>query len=214
MFRPTKRQRLEAPPSWLDNEALNSVASPFAAQPTLKTAIVSQFTKELFLERFQKEIRDRFCFSLSSQLLVDPGSNRPLYDIELWRGILKGRIAFGDNAVTRILEAASYQETQAPQLIVMATDLQPPTQLAHIPILCRQLATCRHVHIPLMLLPGPSSLELGKLLGTRRVSVLAFMPRYKGNDSMDLEERRDHADAYVHDAVDSFVAFICSKKAP
>jgi len=192
--RPTKRQRLEQPPSWMDCENIATVASPYAEMP-LQTPIASQLTKEIFLERFQKEVLEPFHFSLSSQLQVDP--NTSLVDTKQCRSILKQRIIVGTNACTRVLEAACTQRGTPPRLVVLTTDT-PPTILVHVPVLCQQ-----H-QIPMLLLGGPASLELGKVLGTKKVGIFAFSPHAGVYPGTPLQ-------CNVHSAVDSFVDFVQSK---
>jgi ribosomal protein L7Ae-like RNA K-turn-binding protein len=194
MFPPTKRQRLENPPSWMDCETLSSVAAPF--ETPIRTPLVSQLTKEIFIERFQKEILVRFHYSLSNQMLVEPPSS--LEDVMSQRTVLKKRILVGTNACTRALEAAVYGKGSSPLLLVLAADLNPPTILAHTPVLAKQ------TRVPILLLPGLASAELGKALGTKKVAIMCFQPHvpiYRG----DLVERD------VHGAVDSFVDFMLQK---
>jgi ribosomal protein L7Ae-like RNA K-turn-binding protein len=194
MFRPTKRQRLENPPSWMDCETLASVAAPF--ETPIRTPLVSQLTKEIFIERFQKEIVGRFQFSLSSQLRVDGPSS--LQDVKSRRTVLKQRILVGTNACTRALEAAVYSKGSCPMLLVLAADLNPPTILAHIPVLAKQ------TRVPILLLPGRASIELGKALGAKKVAILCFQPHVPVYQGTLVEQE-------VHGAVDSFVDFMLQK---
>jgi ribosomal protein L7Ae-like RNA K-turn-binding protein len=185
----------------MDCESIEAVvAPPFHQQPVLRTPLASQVTKEIFLERFRKEILDRFNFSLCSQIRIE--GKETLADIKQRRNILKQRIPIGINAVTRALEAACYGKRPAPSLVVLTSDLHPPTLQAHIPVLAAQLRT------PVFLLPGDaSSEELGKLLGTKRVAALAFLPHAAVYQMTSQEEQ-------VHGAVDSFVAFVRGKLEP
>jgi ribosomal protein L7Ae-like RNA K-turn-binding protein len=73
----------------------------------------------------------------------------------------------------------------------MARDIYPPTMLAHVPVLARQL------NIPLLMLPGKASVEIGKALGIRRTSILVFLPSSQ-TDSSSV-------------AVNSFVEFVVSQ---
>lgn len=201
MFRPTKRQRLECPPSCLDIETLQTVPTiPSLVSPPalIRTDLASQLAKELFLERFQKEVVIPFRYSLSSQLQIDTN----LEDAMRRRELLKQRIPVGTNACTRVLEAASYEKGPAPILLVVAAEgIKPPTMLLHIPVLARQL------RVPLLLLPGEASAEeLGKLLGIKRVAILAFLPHINI-----YREGTPAVEAELHSAVNSFVEFVRTK---
>jgi hypothetical protein len=72
----------------MDCETLATVAAPF--ETPIRTPLASQLTKEIFIERFQKEIVSRFQFSLSSQLRVD--DTLSLQDVKSRRTVLKQRI--------------------------------------------------------------------------------------------------------------------------
>jgi ribosomal protein L7Ae-like RNA K-turn-binding protein len=180
----------------MDCESLSSVVSPFTETP-IHTPVVSQLTKEIFLERFQKEILSRFHFSLSSQLRVESDSS--VEDAKIIRAVLKRRILVGTNACTRALEASAYSQGVAPLLTVLAEDVQPPTILAHIPVLAKQS------NVPILLLADwRASFELGKLLGTRKVAILCFQSQVPVNPGTLLEQQ-------VHGAVDSFAEFMLQK---
>jgi ribosomal protein L7Ae-like RNA K-turn-binding protein len=58
--------------------------------------------------------------------------------------------------------------TRTPSLIVVAKDIYPPTMCSAVPVLAKRL------RIPLMLLPGKASLELGRALNNKRTSILIF----------------------------------------
>ncbi len=179
----------------MDCETLASVAAPF--ETPIRTPLVSQLTKEIFMDRFQQAIVSRFQFSLSSHLRGDDPSS--LQDVKSRRTVLKQRILVGTNACTRALESAVYSSKGlSPLLLVVAADLNPPTILAHIPVLAKQ------TRVPILLLPGRASQELGKILWTKKVAIMCFQPHvpiYKGT-SVEQE---------VHGAVDSFVDFVLQK---
>jgi ribosomal protein L7Ae-like RNA K-turn-binding protein len=179
----------------MDCETLASVAAPF--ETPIRTPLVSQLTKEIFMDRFQKEIVSRFQFSLSSQLRGDDPTS--LQDVKSRRTVLKQRILVGTNACTRALESAVYSSKGlSPLLLIVAADLNPPTILAHIPVLAKQ------THVPILLLPGRASFELGKALGTKKVAILCFQPHEPVDEATEAEEE-------VHGAVDSFVEFMLQK---
>ena len=181
----------------MDCENIATVASPFSNSP-LQSPIASQLLKEIFFDRFQKEILEPFHFSLSSQLQVD-NATASLNDMKQCRSILKQRILVGTNACTRALEAACAHKGTPPRLLVVASDVTPATILVHVMVLCHQ-----H-QIPILVLPGPAtSIELGQLLGTKKVSILAFLPHAGVYPGTTLQ-------CHVHAAVDSFVDFVKSK---
>ena len=106
----------------------------------------------------------------------------------------------GTNQCSRLLEKASAAQNVSsqlsphPSLIVLARDVYPPTMLAHIPFLAKKL------DVPLLLLPGEASLELGQTMSVQRVSVMMFLSSAKDTGTS--------APNKVEDSIDSFVAFI------
>jgi hypothetical protein len=120
---------------------------------------------------------------------------------------IKERIVMGTNQCSRLLERVlrendatdldAKKQLQRPSLIVLAKDTYPPTVLAHIPVLAQQL------NIPVLLLPGKASVELGRALNVRMTSILMFLP-FQGcaDDPPSLITEND--------PIDSFVAFIKS----
>jgi ribosomal protein L7Ae-like RNA K-turn-binding protein len=187
MQRPTKRQRIECPPSWMDCETISAV--PYL-NSIIRTPVASQVTKEIFLERLEKEIVKRFRFSLSSaqhKLHEDDETSKKR------RNLLRKRIQIGTNACTQALQ----KQQQQPRLVVVAGSNAPPAiVLAHIPVLTRQQK------VPLLLLPATAQ-EVGKVLGTKRVVILTFLGRQDDEDATTSDD-----DEQVHDAVDSFVDFM------
>ena len=125
--------------------------------------------------------------------------------------VVKKRLIVGVNQCTRALEAAASNRTCKPSLVLLSRDVRPPTILAHIPILCRQM------DIPAVVLPGRASVELGKAVGGRSVAVAVFLPR-----STDDEEEEKTATSNgdgpnasqmqeCHRRIDSYVKFALSK---
>jgi hypothetical protein len=140
-----------------------------------------------------------------------PNAENPIQDAaELKRKRIKDRIVMGTNQCSRLLENlldtkhkddfdpsgdSSKPIIRRPSLIVLAKDIYPPTMLAHVPVLAKELG------IPVLLLPGKASVELGCALQVRRTSVLIFL---SGNEEED-------SDSAGEDPIDSFVAFIQSQ---
>jgi hypothetical protein len=82
----------------------------------------------------------------------------------------------------------------------------------HIPCLCRRLG------IPLILIPGSeSSLELGKIFGVRRVSVVAFTSPPSNHSTVPLQDTNDNCTPSAlmqscHADIDSYIDFAKSKQ--
>ena len=148
------------------------------------------------------------------------------------RRFWKENIVIGSNQCLRVLETAiaNYQNMEhtttnqnsgaisncrkndtvarpQPSLIVLAKDIYPPTMCSAIPVLARNLG------IPLLLLPGKASLELGKAMNAKRTSVLIFLPG--GDDNNDSGAKITNGDGSAEKesreaqtAIGSFVSFI------
>jgi len=127
--------------------------------------------------------------------------------------IIRKRIIMGINQVTKRLESATLLNTEKrgpnPHLVFMTNDFHPPTAVMHIPCLCRQLG------IPILLMPGNrSSLELGQIMGTKSVSVIAFMPRLDSKDQEICTTQMESITALednCHSDIDSFIDFARTK---
>jgi len=102
----------------------------------------------------------------------------------------------GDNLETKPI-------TRKPLLIVLTRDIYPPTMCCAIPALAKQL------QIPLLLLPGKASLELGQALNAKRTSVLLFCaPPITSNDGASIEGGNCEQRRNTRNAISSFVSFI------
>ena len=126
--------------------------------------------------------------------------------IKAAKAVVKKRLVAGTNQCTRILEAAVSNSGPVPSLILLARDVRPPTILAHLPFLCRQLG------VPILLLPGKASSDLGRVLGTKTVSVLLFCPM--PTESLNHEPLEHTLTPHVHKChqhIDSYVHFARSK---
>ena len=81
----------------------------------------------------------------------------------------------------------------------MAHDVHPATMLVHVP----SIANHKKLQIPLMLLPGRSSIELGNALNIKRTSIIMFVKSStSSSDGGDNEDGDDN-----DDPIDSFVEF-------
>lgn len=87
---------------------------------------------------------------------------------------------------------------QKPSLVVITKDIYPPTMCCAVPVLAKSLG------IPVVILPGKASLELGKALNAKRTSMLIFccmdaLGRENSFEKHTLESSR---------AIASFVSFV------
>ena len=209
--RPTKRQRQDHPRSLLDNESLACVASPYGP---IRTPVVCNVTKQIVLDRLDKEICKPFHFTLSrpknrlkndkNNVAMEPSgqnvhasscsSNEE--DVSSKAVVLlRQRLKIGTNECTRALLR---KESSSPDLVILSRDVHPPTILAHIPNLVAQ--NKKHI---ILLLPGRASYELGKTFGAKKVAILVFLPRPKDDDN-DVNNEE-------HARIDSLVEFLKSK---
>jgi ribosomal protein L7Ae-like RNA K-turn-binding protein len=222
----SKKKRKNPPKTFLENESLISVVGlPSGMKPgeAVTTPAVTELEKEIFLERFTKEIVQPFSFLLhtprkdSAGFIVVGGKlkkrrhqdkNEPAAakriepknetnssslspDEISKRQFVRKRLVIGTNQCSRILQQAQTGSREVPSLMVMARDIYPPTMLAHAPVLARAL------NIPLLMLPGKASFELGKALGTKKTSIMLFLPSSEADGS--------------HSVMNSFIDFVVKK---
>lgn len=120
----------------------------------------------------------------------------------------------GINQCTRMLERAFRKRggTQqagpepgpTPSLILLARDVRPATTLAHVSLYAHLL------DIPILIIPGRASVELGKAVGIRSVAAAAFLPRCDGESTaLSNDNEREWKD--THNEIDSFVRYVASK---
>ena len=236
LVRLSKRQRLEQPLCWMDCETIATVVAPVgvgvdsASSPRpdrrmlLSTPIASALTEEIFLDRLAKEILIPFRFSLSNQIQLldeDAVENDTVSAAKERRRCLQSRLCIGLNACLRLLEEATAATrsggthlptctatptkptTPAPQLVVLASEAATASTstAAH-----QAVAVWAHqVGTPLLVLPNTSSRELGRRFGTKHVTAVAFV-------SSPLTQQQPNR--ALHNAVDSFVAFVRDKVPP
>jgi hypothetical protein len=253
MIRPTKRQRVECPPSWLDCATLQAVPAAARRSTTqhvvrnndnggmIRTPLASSTTKDIFLDRFRKEVAEKYKFSAASPKAttsaagtgggaavgsmkdMSDGNDKaddPVHSQQRIRELLRRRIAIGLNECTRALETAvgrqrctsgtalkqkcrdSSKTTTneagealdvefdgGPLLVVVAAEGMRPSPLpvVHIPVLASEL------NLPLLLLPESSTRrDLGRILGIKSASVLAFLPRPPSPQSRSTHSLSQH----------------------
>lgn len=135
--------------------------------------------------------------------------------------VVKARFVVGVNQCTRALEAAArLGGAPLPSLVLLSRDVRPPTILAHVPVLCRQLG------VPSMVLPGRASVELGRAVGGKSAAVALFLPSTIEDATIgipDDEVKKEEGDGgpparinkdqiqECHRCIDSYVKFALSK---
>ena len=101
------------------------------------------------------------------------------------------------------LNAEINSSARRPSLCILSRDIRPTTILAHIPFFCQQ------VGVPILLLPGRASKDLGSMLGGKNASVLLFTERSRSDDDDDGTSSKDNKKS--HDLIDSFIEFAKEK---
>ena len=129
-------------------------------------------------------------------------------------------VYIGINQCTRALERAYKQQCQSkkndmnpknsesttfPSLILLSRDVRPATILSHIVVYAKLL------NIPTLILPGRASLEFGKALGIRSVSVAVFLSSDKSGEPPHDDKQKEKEWKEAHNDVDSFVKYVISK---
>ncbi|KAL7575968.1 hypothetical protein ACA910_000757 [Epithemia clementina (nom. ined.)] len=210
-MRPTKRQRIESPPCWMDVASFELVltGSKAGTVSLLNTPVADSVACNIFLDRFCKELLLPFQINLSraSSTTVPANERLHLEDARLQKRNFRRRIAVGVNVASKILEseAAAVRSAESnndrdfrhnsPLLVVLvnAENSEDALCLAHIPALCHSCG------VPLLLLPEipgeKTTTRLGKALGIRTASVLTFMA--PGHNSSTIMDHR----------IDSFIKY-------
>ena len=176
---------------------------------TVETKLASAVDKDIFLDRFQKEIVDRFDFRLKtkekekSHKKQDDTSRQDAKDAakgdaatestERQRRILKDCICVGLSSCSKALA----KESAPIDLLVVASDYDPVHFAAHLPVVAHQRK------IPILLLPDASR-DLGKVLGVRCAGVIAFSLQGA------LSGEADRASRTMQEKLTSFVSFVKS----
>lgn len=227
--RPAKRPRTNddasCPPCWMHVASLTHVPVPprswvnnvdnddSSTEIMVETKLASVVQKEIFLDRLQKEIVDRFNFRLqqakpSKEKNKEENSRHqsPKEEEEeeqqvaaankARRRILKDCIRVGLSVCSKAL---SKNNGATIDLLVVASDFEPVRSAAHLPVLARQR------NIPILLLPD-ASIELGKVLGVRCVGVVAFT--LQGAAATSEECNTQQQAKMIHDKLESFLSFV------
>lgn len=203
-----KRKNIKVPSEFIQNESLEIVISPSGP---IKSTTVTEEDKEILLQRLKIELLNKYLNSSkesnnSVHNDIDVKNNANIF--KLFRKCL----IVGTNECTRALEMSctstnsakglrdTNREKMIPLLVMLATDIRPPTILAHIPCLCMQLG------IPILLLPGKASSEVGKIFNIKQSSILLFMSYDKQYyEGLSTDERN------LLNRINSYVRFAISK---
>lgn len=213
-----KKKNVVIPQNVMDNESLELVASPIGP---IRTKPVTTTDAQIILDRLAKEIVQKFGFTLSPVGKSDNSKKRkrvsnapvpvdPLEEKKMkMTNIAKSRIVVGTNSCTRVFEklyarptrgrdaseSSESSSTGKPSLCLMARDVRPPAILSHIPYFCHQM------NVPIILIPGNATHDLGCVLGGNKVSVLLFRERPSTSTG------ENGVDCQYHDMIDSYIAF-------
>jgi ribosomal protein L7Ae-like RNA K-turn-binding protein len=190
-----KRKHHKVPHSIAQNESLELIASPVGP---IRSAILTSTDKDILLQRLKIELLDKY------KLLHEDNG----IDCVLSRKLIKKYLVAGTNECTRSLEQARTSlgvmdengKRLLPSLVMLARDVRPPTILAHIPHLCLKL------DIPIILLPGKASADLGKVFNIKNVSALLFMH----HDERDIPHLNKDLKVFSK-RINSYIDFAISK---
>ncbi len=199
-----KRKNIKVPSESIQNESLEIVISPSGP---IKSTTVTQDDKEILLQRLKIELLDKY---LNSSKESNSVHHNDVKNNAITFKFFRKCLIVGTNECTRALEMSctssakglkdTNREKMIPSLVMLATDNRPPTILAHIPCLCMQLG------IPILLLPGKASSEVGKIFNIKQSSILLFMSYDKQYyESLSTDERN------LLKRLNSYVAFAISK---
>jgi len=179
----SSRKKRKIPKSFLDCPSLSSVVDFPSSNPThiVTSPVASEAVTEIFLERFVKEIvvpfrtvpeKEGESFVMTNGQLKKVSrpvtKKKQLEGMDLWNK----RLTMGTNQCLRILEKCIRETSHfpRPQLILLAKDVYPPTMLVHVPVIAKRLG------IPLLMLPGKASNDLGRAIGVRKTTIVIFLP--------------------------------------
>lgn len=152
----------------------------------------------MLLERLQKEIVSKRGESRIMKRKRD-GNDKSQTISE---SVVRSRFLCGINQSTRSLE----DEKQSPSLIILARDVRPATIFEHV-------SHYAHIrNIPILILPGRASLELGEAVGIGRIAAISFLPR-DDKSSLPFKENKAKMDEWkeCNIDVDAFVSYVVSK---
>ena len=156
----------------------------------------------MLLERLQKEIVSKLGKSRVG-VKRKRGDNSKT-SLTITESVVRSRFICGINQCTRALENGD--DSHHPSLIILARDVRPATILEHISLYA-------HIKsIPILILPGRASLELGEAVGIRRVAAICFLPK-DVDSSLSFRDDKTKMDEWKESNidVDAFISYVISK---
>jgi len=155
--------------------------------------------KYVLMERLQKEIVSKLGKSRGMKRKRGV-NNKPSFAIT--ETVVRSRFICGINQCTRALQ----NDDKLPSLIILARDVRPATIFEHNSL----YAYIKK--IPILILPGRASLELGEAVGIRRVAALSFLPR-DDISSLPYQDNKIEMDEWKESNidVDAFISYVISK---
>ena len=158
----------------------------------------------MLLERLQKEIVSKLGKSRRVGVKRKRDDNsKP--SLTITESVVRSRFICGINQCTRALEKNG-DDSHQPSLIILARDVRPATILEHISIYA-------HIKsIPILILPGRASLELGEAVGIRRVAAICFLPK-DVDSSLSFQDDKTKMGEWKESNidVDAFISYVVSK---
>ena len=184
-----------------DNEDISCIISPYYSSTVIKSPICSSEMKQVLLERLQKEIINKLGKSRGMKRKRGD-NNKP--SLTITESVVRSRFVCGINQCTRALE--NDDDLHHPSLIILARDVRPATIFEHISLYA-------HIKcVPILILPGRASLELGEAVGIMRVAAICFLPR-KDDSSLTFRDTKTKMDEWKESNidVDAFISYVISK---
>lgn len=180
----------------------------------VETKLASIVHKEIFLDRLQKEIVERFdlkkkqpkgkqdrrhCPNCEPDETTQGQQDIVAANTTKRQQIFKTFIWVGLSVCSKALVKSNFID-----LLVVASDFDPVYMAAHLPVLAHQK------RIPILLLPDASA-ELGAVLGIRCAGVVAFSLQAAAaatTTRMRDEEQCPQESKLIHEKLASFLSFV------
>ncbi|KAL3783253.1 hypothetical protein ACHAWO_013345 [Cyclotella atomus] len=194
----------------VDDEDISRISYPFASGGAIVTPIVPFDVKGMVFERLKEELLPKLNGRWNRTCRLHNTGDEDKIKTTAAETVVRSRLIIGINQCTQMLEKVLQQKKQnkfissehtMPSLIILTRDARPATIFSHIPIYAHLLK------IPILILPGKASVELGRLLGLKSIAALVFL----SSGSKVRGESTDEEASGAHTDVDSFVNFVISK---
>ena len=152
----------------------------------------------MLLDRLGKEIISKLGKSRGSKRKRDDNNT----SISIPESVVKSRFRIGTNQCTRALE----NDKIHPSLIILARDVRPASIFEH-------LSFYAHIRkVPVLILPGRASIEIGVAVGVTRTAAICFLPR-EDKSSLSFGDDENKMDEWneCNIDVDAFISYVISK---